>query len=174
MSRRRRWRREEVFNKKIETCEGGPEGPGGGDSQSGGAGDDLNELLGDDGLPSAVEGEGQLVNHLGCRREEEEEGETSVKGHSEKPQPSLHSSIHPFFHSSIRLTGVLAGAVHGRHPGALLAGGRLPQGQVDDVDQGKLLVVPQHVGVDVVVDAHGLCTNAHRRGQFGTGDKLRI
>lgn len=55
------------------------------------------------------------------------------------------------------LTGVLAGAVHGRHPGALLGGGGLPQGQVDDVDQSKLLVVPQHVGIDVVVDAHGLC-----------------
>lgn len=56
------------------------------------------------------------------------------------------------------LTGVLAGAVHGRHPGALLTGGRLLQGQVDDVDQSKLLVVPQHVGIDVVVDAHVLCT----------------
>lgn len=55
------------------------------------------------------------------------------------------------------LTGVLAGAVHGRHPGALLAGGAFPQGQVDDVDQGELLVVPQHVGIDVVIDTHGLC-----------------
>lgn len=55
------------------------------------------------------------------------------------------------------LTGVLAGAVHGRHPGALLTGGRLLQGQVDDVDQSKLLVVPQHVGIDVVVDTHVLC-----------------
>lgn len=52
---------------------GGDGGFGGdGDSQSGGTRDDLNELLGDDGLPSAVEGEGQLVNHLGCRRREEE------------------------------------------------------------------------------------------------------
>lgn len=56
------------------------------------------------------------------------------------------------------LTGVLAGAVHGCHPGALLTGGGLLHGQVDDVDQSKLLVVPQHVGIDVVVDAHGLCT----------------
>lgn len=40
------------------------------------------------------------------------------------------------------LTGVVAGAVHSSHPGALLAGGRLPQGQVDDVDQRELLVVP--------------------------------
>lgn len=54
-------------------------------------------------------------------------------------------------------TGVLASAVHGCHPGALLAGGRLLQGQVDDVDQSELLVVPQHVGIDVVVDAHVLC-----------------
>lgn len=56
------------------------------------------------------------------------------------------------------LTGVLAGVVHGRHPGALLTGGRLLQGQVDDVDQSKLLVVPQHVSIDVIVDAHVLCT----------------
>lgn len=55
------------------------------------------------------------------------------------------------------LTGILAGAVHGCHPGALLAGGGLLQGQVDDVDQSKLLVVPQHVGIDVVVDAHVFC-----------------
>lgn len=63
------------------------------------------------------------------------------------------------------LTGVLAGAVHGRHPGALLGGGGLPQGQIDDVDQSKLLVVPQHIGIDVVVDAHGLC----RVGGWGGG-----
>lgn len=55
------------------------------------------------------------------------------------------------------LTGILAGAVHGCHPGALLAGGGLPQGQVDDVDQSKFLVVPQHVGIYVVVDAHVFC-----------------
>lgn len=55
------------------------------------------------------------------------------------------------------LTGVLAGAVHGGHPGALLAGGRLPQGQVDDVDQSKLLVVSQHISIDVIIDAHRLC-----------------
>lgn len=34
------------------------------DLQSGSSGDDLNELLGDDGLSGTVEGEGQLVNHL--------------------------------------------------------------------------------------------------------------
>ena len=56
-----------------------------------------------------------------------------------------------------RLTGVLAGAVHGGHPGALLAGGGLLHAVVDEVDQGKLLVVPQHIGVDVVVDPHALC-----------------
>lgn len=39
------------------------------DLQSGGSRDDLNELLGDDGLSGAVEGEGQLVNHLGCEGE---------------------------------------------------------------------------------------------------------
>lgn len=55
------------------------------------------------------------------------------------------------------LTGILAGVVHGCHPGALLAGRGLLQGQVDDVDQRKLLVVPQHVGVNVVVDAHVFC-----------------
>lgn len=55
------------------------------------------------------------------------------------------------------LTGVLAGAVHGRHPGALLTSGALPQGQVDDVDHGKLLVVPQHISINVIIDTHGLC-----------------
>lgn len=32
--------------------------------QGGSSGDDLNQLLGDDGLSGAVEGEGQLVDHL--------------------------------------------------------------------------------------------------------------
>lgn len=41
------------------------------DLQSGGSGDDLDELLGDDSLSGAVEGEGQLVDHLSWRREEE-------------------------------------------------------------------------------------------------------
>lgn len=59
--------------------------------------------------------------------------------------------------STLVLTGVLAGVVHGRHPGALLAGGRLLEGQVEDVHQSKLLVVPQNVGVDVIVDPHVLC-----------------
>lgn len=36
-----------------------------GNLQSGGSGDDLDELLGDDGLSGAVEGQGELVNHLG-------------------------------------------------------------------------------------------------------------
>lgn len=61
------------------------------------------------------------------------------------------------------LTGVLAGAVHSSHPGTLLTGGGLPQGQVDDVDQSKLLVVPQHVSIDVVIDAHALCRWRKRR-----------
>lgn len=122
------------------------------DLQSGGAGDDLDELLGDDSLSGAVEGEGQLVDHLSWRRERR--NEASVK--------ELRTFSGTFCSpSSCRLTGVLAGAVHGRHPGALLAGGRLPQGQVDDVDQSKLLVVPQHVGIDVIVDAHVLCTHRH-------------
>lgn len=34
------------------------------DLQSSSSRDDLNELLGDDGLSGTVEGEGQLVNHL--------------------------------------------------------------------------------------------------------------
>lgn len=34
------------------------------DLQGSSSRDDLNELLGDDGLSGAVEGEGQLVNHL--------------------------------------------------------------------------------------------------------------
>lgn len=38
------------------------------DLQGSSSGDDLDELLGDDGLSGAVEGEGQLVNHLGWRR----------------------------------------------------------------------------------------------------------
>lgn len=35
------------------------------DSQGGGSRDDLDQLLGDDGLAGTVEGQGQLVNHLG-------------------------------------------------------------------------------------------------------------
>ena len=35
-----------------------------GDLQRSSSRDDLNELLGDDGLSGTVEGEGQLVNHL--------------------------------------------------------------------------------------------------------------
>lgn len=34
------------------------------DSQSSSSRDDLDELLGDDGLSGTVEGEGQLVDHL--------------------------------------------------------------------------------------------------------------
>lgn len=60
------------------------------------------------------------------------------------------------------LTGVLAGAVHSGHPGTLLAGCGLLQAKVDDVDQGKLLVVPQHVSINVIIDAHVLC---YRRGK---------
>lgn len=66
------------------------------------------------------------------------------------------------FFLEARLTSVLAGAVHGGHPGALLAGGRLAHRQVDDVDHGELLVAPQHVGVDVVVHGHGLCGCQHK------------
>ena len=55
------------------------------------------------------------------------------------------------------LTGVLAGAVHSSHPGALLTGGGLPQGQVDNIDQRKLLVVPQHISINVIIDSHVLC-----------------
>lgn len=36
--------------------------------QSSSSRDDLDQLLGDDGLAGAVEGEGQLINHLGCKR----------------------------------------------------------------------------------------------------------
>ena len=32
--------------------------------ESGGTGDDLDELSGDDGLPGPVVGEGELLNHL--------------------------------------------------------------------------------------------------------------
>lgn len=38
------------------------------DSQGRSSGDDLDQLLGDDGLPGAVEGQRQLVDHLGWRR----------------------------------------------------------------------------------------------------------
>ena len=55
-----------------------------------------------------------------------------------------------------RLTGILAGTVHGSHPGALLTGSGLLHPKVDDVHQGELLVVPQHVRVDVIVDGHAL------------------
>lgn len=34
------------------------------DSQGRSSGDDLDQLLGDDGLSGTVEGQGQLVNHL--------------------------------------------------------------------------------------------------------------
>lgn len=37
-------------------------------SQSSSTRDDLNKLLGDDGLTGAVERQGQLVNHLGCKK----------------------------------------------------------------------------------------------------------
>lgn len=38
------------------------------DSQGRSSGDDLDQLLGDDGLSGTVESQGQLVNHLGWRR----------------------------------------------------------------------------------------------------------
>lgn len=38
------------------------------DSQGCSSRDDLDQLLGDDGLSGTVEGQGQLVNHLGWRR----------------------------------------------------------------------------------------------------------
>lgn len=59
--------------------------------------------------------------------------------------------------ASVPLTGVLAGAVHCGHPSALLTGGGLFQPVVNDVNQGKFLVVPQHIGIDVIIDAHVLC-----------------
>ena len=37
---------------------------GGGSLESGGSGDDLDQLPGDDSLSGPVEGDGQLVNHL--------------------------------------------------------------------------------------------------------------
>lgn len=37
--------------------------------QSSSSRDDFDQLLGDHSLASAVEGQGQLVNHLSCRRE---------------------------------------------------------------------------------------------------------
>lgn len=46
------------------------EGRTGEDLQRSSSGDDLNELLGDDGLSGTVEGEGQLVNHLSWRATE--------------------------------------------------------------------------------------------------------
>lgn len=66
---------------------------------------------------------------------------------------------------AVALTGVLAGAVHSGHPGTLLTGRGLLHAIVDDVDQGKLLVVPQHVSIDVIIDAHALC----RGGREGSG-----
>lgn len=51
---------------KEERSEGEEEGEE--DSQGGSSGDDLDQLLGDDGLSGTVEGQGQLVNHLGWRR----------------------------------------------------------------------------------------------------------
>ena len=39
--------------------------------ESGGTGDDLDELSGDDGLPGPVVGERQLLNHLACKRRRE-------------------------------------------------------------------------------------------------------
>ena len=54
--------------------------------QSGGTGDNFNELSSDDSLPSPVELEGELLNHL---------------------------------------SGVLAGVVHGSHPGRLFGAGSL-------------------------------------------------
>ena len=72
------------------------------------------------------------------------------------------------------LTGVLAGAVHSGHPGTLLTGGGLLHGEVEDVDQSKLLVVPQHVGIDVIVDAHALCTRKHIYSVYFWLGRLRI
>lgn len=55
------------------------------------------------------------------------------------------------------LTGILAGAVHSGHPSTLLTGGGLFQPEVNYINQGKFLVVPQHVSIDVIIDAHVLC-----------------
>lgn len=49
------------------------------DSQGSSSRDDLNELLGDDGLSGAVEGEGQLVNHLSWRRRRRRSPSVNVK-----------------------------------------------------------------------------------------------
>lgn len=58
------------------------------------------------------------------------------------------------------LTSILAGVVHGRHPGTLLTRGGLLQGVVDDVGQAVFLVIPQHISINVIVDTHTLCWNA--------------
>lgn len=55
------------------------------------------------------------------------------------------------------LTSILARVVHGRHPGALLTRGGLLQGIVDDVGQAVLLVVPQHISINIIIDTHALC-----------------
>lgn len=75
------------------------------------------------------------------------------------------------------LTGVLAGAVHSRHPGTLLSGGGLLHGHVDDVDQSELLVVPQHISIDVIIDAHALCVwggGGRTHNRFSISEGLRI
>lgn len=55
------------------------------------------------------------------------------------------------------LTSILAGIVHGRHPGALFTRGGFLQGVVDDVGQAVFLVIPQHISINVIVDTHALC-----------------
>lgn len=56
----------------------------------------------------------------------------------------------------LALTRILAGVVHGRHPGALLTRGGFLQGVVDDVGQAVFLVIPQHISINVIVDTHAL------------------
>ena len=67
-SKRHAWLRGQRVDRVMEGCNEGVEINRGWmedkDSQSSSSRDDLNELLGDDGLSGAVEGEGQLVNHL--------------------------------------------------------------------------------------------------------------
>ena len=70
------------------------------------------------------------------------------------------TSVQPQQRNGLRavlaLTRVLAGVVHGRHPGALLTRGGFLQGVVDDVGQAVFLVIPQHISVNVIVDTHAL------------------
>ena len=77
--------------------------------QRGGTRDDLDELSSDDGLSGPVVCQRQLVNHLTCN--------VNV-GRWVNETCFIFERLSKFLSKAAR-TGVLAGVVHGSHPGRL-------------------------------------------------------